>query len=146
MRIIIQRVKQASVSVQENTISRIEHGLLAYIGLGHGDDLCIGKRMIDKLLGYRVFEDDSGKMGINVQQAQGGILLVSQFTLLANTAKGLRPDFKPAMAFDKASLLFAEMVGYAQQQYPLVVTGEFGADMQVHSINDGPINFVLEID
>lgn len=145
MRVIIQRVKSASVVVEGKTVGEINHGILAYVGLGHEDDIATAKRMVDKVLSYRVFEDDAGKMGLNVQQVNGGVLLVSQFTLLANTAKGLRPDFKPAMAFEKADALFTELTDYATTQYHHVATGEFGSDMQVHSVNDGPINFLLEI-
>lgn len=144
MKVIIQRVKHASVVVDGATVGEIGQGILAYVGLGHEDDLVVAERMVDKILTYRVFEDDAGKMGLNVQQVNGGLLLVSQFTLLANTAKGLRPDFKPAMAFDKAEALFAELTDYAQSQYEQVATGAFGANMQVQSVNDGPINFLLE--
>lgn len=145
MRVIIQRVKSASVVINGKTVGAIGRGILAYVGLGHDDDLDTTKRMVDKLLRYRIFEDDAGKMGLNVQQVEGGVLLVSQFTLLANTAKGLRPDFKPAMAFDKADALFAQLTDYAKSEYGQVATGEFGADMQVKSVNDGPINFLLEM-
>lgn len=145
MRVIIQRVKSASVVVDGKTVGAIDHGILAYVGLGHDDDMDTGKRMFDKLLRYRIFEDDAGKMGLNVQQVRGGVLLVSQFTLLANTAKGLRPDFKPAMVFDKADALFSQLTDYAKSEYGQVATGEFGADMQVQSVNDGPINFLLEM-
>ena len=101
--------------------------------------------MIDKILTYRVFENELGKMDKNVQQVNGGLLLVSQFTLLANTQSGRRPDFKPAMAPDTAKALFAQIVAYAKTQYGAVQTGEFGADMQVSICNDGPINFIFEL-
>lgn len=144
MKALIQRVKSAEVIVDNESVGKIEAGILAYIGLGHDGTLQIGKSMIDKILAYRIFEDEAGKLSLNVQQTNGGLLLVSQFTLMANTGKGLRPDFKPALAFADADILFAEMVNYAQSSYPKVATGSFGADMQVHSVNDGPINFLLE--
>ena len=145
MRALIQRVHRASVTVDAHCVGEIEHGLLAYIGLGHDDNLQSAQRMIDKILTYRVFENELGKMDKNVQQVNGGLLLVSQFTLLANTQSGRRPDFKPAMAPDTAKALFAQIVAYAKTQYAAVQTGEFGADMQVSSCNDGPINFIFEL-
>ena len=150
MKALIQRVKQASVSVDKHNIGMIEQGVLAYIGLGHADSLQTAQRMIDKILTYRIFEnyDDPAKVGKldkNVQQVGGGLLLVSQFTLMAKTDKGRRPDFGGAMAPDAAQVLFAQLVDYAKTQYPNVATGQFGADMQVASVNDGPLNFLLEV-
>lgn len=123
---------------------------MAYIGLGHDDNLQRGQRLIDKILSYRIFENtqDSSKLGKldqNLQQVQGGLLLVSQFTLMARTDKGRRPDFGAAMEPVAAQALFAELILYAKSQYPLVATGVFGANMQVESINDGPLTFVLEV-
>nr|WP_309593627.1 D-aminoacyl-tRNA deacylase [Moraxella osloensis] len=150
MKAVLQRVKFAKVEVgqaphQQQIVGEIAHGLLVYLGLGHDDTLAMGQKMIDKILTYRVFENELGKMDKNVQQVNGGLLLVSQFTLLANTQSGRRPDFKPAMAPDTAEALFAQIVGYAKTQYAAVQTGEFGADMQVSSCNDGPINFIFEL-
>lgn len=145
MRTLIQRVKQASVMVNQQAVAQIEQGILAYIGFGHDDDLAMAQRMLDKIIKYRIFEDKAGKLSQNVQQVDGGLLLVSQFTLLAQTNKGLRPDFKPAMAYAQAQQLFEQMCDYGQQQHHKVATGIFGADMQVSSINDGPINFILTL-
>jgi len=150
MKAVLQRVKFAKVAVgqaphQQQIVGEIAHGVLAYLGLGHDDTLAMGQKMIDKILTYRVFENEIGKMDKNVQQVNGGLLLVSQFTLLANTQSGRRPDFKPAMAPDTAKALFAQIVAYAKTQYATVQTGEFGADMQVSSCNDGPINFIFEL-
>ncbi|MGP9689909.1 D-aminoacyl-tRNA deacylase [Psychrobacter sp. AOP22-C1-C5] len=150
MKALIQRVRRASVEVDEYCIGAIEQGLLAYIGLGHEDDLQTAQRMIDKILTYRIFENEddpakSGKLDKNVQQVGGGLLLVSQFTLMAKTDKGRRPDFGCAMAPEAAQALFAQLVDYAKTQHPTVATGQFGADMQVESINDGPLNFLLEV-
>lgn len=152
MRALIQRVHSASVTVDAHCVDEIEHGLLAYIGLGHDDNLQSAQRMIDKILTYRIFDNDDdddpaklGKLDKNVQQVEGGLLLVSQFTLMAKTDKGRRPDFGGAMAPDAAQALFEQLVNYAKTQHPNVATGEFGADMQVSSINDGPLNFILEV-
>jgi D-tyrosyl-tRNA(Tyr) deacylase len=106
--------------------------------------------MIDKILTYRIFENENdpkkaGKLDLNVQQVGGGLLLVSQFTLMAKTDKGRRPDFGGAMSPEAAESLFAELIAYAKTQYPKVATGQFGANMQVMSINDGPLNFIVEV-
>lgn len=150
MRALIQRVRRASVKVDGHCVGAIEHGLLAYIGLGHDDNLQTAQRMIDKILTYRIFENDDdpdkyGKLDKNVQQVGGGLLLVSQFTLMAKTDKGRRPDFGDAMAPETAQALFTQLVDYAKTQHSTVATGQFGADMQVESINDGPLNFLLEV-
>ena len=150
MKALIQRVQSARVTVDGHEVGRIEAGILAYIGLGHDDNLQRGQRLIDKILSYRIFENtqDSSKLGKldqNLQQVQGGLLLVSQFTLMARTDKGRRPDFGAAMEPVAAQALFAELILYAKSQYPLVATGVFGANMQVESINDGPLNFLLEV-
>ena len=150
MRALIQRVKYASVSVDGQEVGAIDEGILAYIGLGHDDNLQSAQRMIDKILTYRIFDNDDdpakyGKLDKNIQQVGGGLLLVSQFTLMAKTDKGRRPDFGGAMAPDRAQALFAQLVDYAKTQYLTVATGQFGADMQVLSVNDGPLNFLLEV-
>ena len=150
MRALIQRVKYASVSVDGQEVGAIDEGILAYIGLGHDDNLQSAQRMIDKILTYRIFDNDDdpakyGKLDKNIQQVGGGLLLVSQFTLMAKTDKGRRPDIGGAMAPDRAQALFAQLVDYAKTQYLTVATGQFGADMQVLSVNDGPLNFLLEV-
>lgn len=150
MKALIQRVNRASVTVDNSCIGSIKYGILAYIGLGHDDNLHNAKRMIDKILTYRIFDnrDDPakyGKLDLNVQQVGGGLLLVPQFTLMAKTDKGRRPDFGGAMNPDAAQMLFEQLIAYAKTQYSDVATGQFAADMQVDSINDGPLNFLLEI-
>ena len=150
MRALIQRVKHAIVSVDRQEVGAIDEGILAYIGLGHDDNLQSAQRMVDKILTYRLFENNDdpakyGKLDKNVQQVGGGLLLVSQFTLMAKTDKGRRPDFGGAMAPDAAQSLFAQLINYAKTQHPTVATGQFGADMQVLSVNDGPLNFLLEV-
>lgn len=145
MRAILQRVHFAKVEVNGQIVGEIQQGVLVYLGLGHDDSLEIGQKMVDKILTYRIFEDENGKMGKSVQDVAGGVLLVSQFTLLANTRSGRRPDFKPAMSPEIAKPLFDKIVNYAKNQYTKVETGEFGANMQISSCNDGPINFVFDI-
>ena len=150
MKALIQRVKKANVKVDGQTIGAIEAGILAYIGLGHDDDKQSMQRMVNKILTYRIFENTVdpakfGKLDQNLQQVSGGLLLVSQFTLMANTNSGRRPDFGAAMAPDIAQILFAQMIEYAKTQHPLVATGKFGANMQIESINDGPLSFILEV-
>lgn len=145
MRSVIQRVTQASVTVDGQVIGQIERGILAYIGIGHEDTLQSAKKLVDKILTYRIFANETGRLDKNVQEVGGGLLLVSQFTLMANTHKGRRPDFALAMSPVAAEALFAELVAYAKAQYAQVATGEFGANMQVSAINDGPINFILEV-
>lgn len=149
MKALIQRVNHAKVVVEGQTIGEIGQGILAYVGIGHGDDILKGKKLIDKILTYRIFanHDDLGKAGkldYALEQTQGGLLLVSQFTLMARTNKGRRPDFGDAMPPNDAKKLFAQMCDYAYQIYPNTATGEFGANMQVSAVNDGPLNFILE--
>lgn len=145
MKALIQRVSAASVTVEGQVVGEIEQGILAYIGLGPEDSLNTAKKMIDKILTYRIFDNEAGKLDKNVQQVEGGLLLVSQFTLMAKTDKGRRPDFGGAMAPAAASALFEQLVDYAKQQYPKVETGKFAAEMLVKADNDGPLNFILEI-
>ena len=146
MRALLQRVLEAKVVVDSETTGEIQHGILVFLGIGKEDDLVKGKKLIDKILKYRFFDDEQGKMGWNINQANGGLLLVSQFTLMAQTQKGLRPDFGPAMPPNDAKALYEELVSYAKSQFDNVQTGIFGADMKVHLVNDGPVTFNLEIE
>lgn len=146
MRALIQRVLEAKVVVDGATTGEIQHGLLVFLGIGRDDTLATGQKLIDKILKYRIFDDEQGKMGWNLSQANGGLLLVSQFTLMAQTQKGLRPDFGPAMPPSEAKALYEQLVNYTRAQFPQVQTGIFAADMKVHLINDGPVTFNLEID
>lgn len=145
MRAFIQRSLSAHVSVDDKIVGQINHGLVVLLGIGREDTLEKGKKLIDKLLKYRIFDDENGKMGWNVAQANGGILLISQFTLYANTHKGLRPDFAPAMPPAEAEALYDALLSYLQSQYQHVAAGIFAADMQVQLINDGPVSFMLEV-
>ncbi|OTG85058.1 D-aminoacyl-tRNA deacylase [Acinetobacter sp. ANC 4648] len=146
MRALLQRVLEAKVVVDGEIIGQIEKGVLVFLGLAKDDNLDKGKKLIDKILKYRFFDDEQGKMGWNISQAHGGLLLVSQFTLMAQTQKGLRPDFAPAMPPAEAKELYEQLVGYAQSQFERVQTGIFAADMQVHLVNDGPVTFNLEVE
>ena len=146
MRALLQRVLEAKVVVDGQITGQIDHGILVFLGLGQNDNLEKGKKLIDKILKYRFFDDEQGKMGWNVAQAGGGILLVSQFTLMAQTQKGLRPDFGPAMPPQEAKVLYEQLVEYAKTQFTRVETGIFAADMKVHLINDGPVTFNLEVE
>ncbi|RUR30236.1 D-tyrosyl-tRNA(Tyr) deacylase [Vreelandella andesensis] len=144
MKALIQRVKNASVTVQGNTVGAIEHGLLALVGVEKGDSEADAEKLLHKLLHYRVFSDHEGKMNNNLQQAGGGLLLVSQFTLAADTRKGLRPSFSSAAPPDEGERLFDYLVVNANARWSNVATGQFGADMQVALVNDGPVTFLLE--
>ncbi|ATH77230.1 D-tyrosyl-tRNA(Tyr) deacylase [Halomonas sp. NyZ770] len=144
MKALIQRVTTASVTVEGQVIGAIDHGLMALIGVEKGDSEANADKLLHKLLNYRVFSDEAGKMNHNLQQAQGGLLLVSQFTLAADTRKGLRPGFSSAAPPEEGERLFDYLVARAQQAGPPVATGQFGADMQVALVNDGPVTFMLE--
>lgn len=151
MKALIQRVSEARVVVADKTVGQIGCGVLAYIGIGKDDDLAAAKKLVDKILAYRIFENHSdvdkwGKMDKSLSDVGGGLLLVSQFTLMANTKSGRRPDFAPAMTPDRAAVLFADLVAYAKIKHPTVQTGVFGANMQVLAANEGPINFLLQVD
>lgn len=145
MKILLQRVKQANVIVESETVGAISQGLLALVGIEPADTPAIIEKGIDKLLKYRVFSDVAGKMNLSLIDIAGELLLVSQFTLAANTQKGLRPSFTSAAAPALGETLFDYAVQYARTQIATVETGRFGADMQVSLINDGPVTFLLEI-
>ncbi|TVP52623.1 MAG: D-tyrosyl-tRNA(Tyr) deacylase [Halomonas sp.] len=144
MKALIQRVKRASVEVEGKVVGSIDHGLLALVGVEKHDDAAAVEKLLHKLLHYRVFSDADGKMNQNLQQVTGGLLLVSQFTLAADTRKGLRPGFSSAAPPALGEELFNLLVTQARTAWPHVATGEFGADMQVSLINDGPVTFLLE--
>ena len=146
MRALLQRVLEAKVIVDGQITGKIDTGVLVFLGIGKEDNLEKGKKLIDKILKYRFFDDEQGKMGWNVSQANGSLLLVSQFTLMAQTQKGLRPDFGPAMPPSDAQALYNQLVEYTQSQFEHVQTGIFGADMKVYLINDGPVTFNLEVE
>lgn len=145
MKALLQRVLEAKVDVNHQTIAEIGQGILIFIGISKTDTFENAKKIIDKIIKYRIFDDEQGKMGWNITQSKGELLIVSQFTLMANTQKGLRPDFSSAMPPNDAKKLYDQTIAYAKQQYPHVKVGEFGADMKVFLINDGPVTFNIEI-
>ncbi len=144
MKLLLQRVARAAVRVDEQLIGSIGKGVLVFIAVEHGDDEKKADFLLNKLLNYRLFSDADGKMNLNVQQVSGGLLLVSQFTLAADTAKGLRPSFTPAAPPEEGRRLFDYFVMRARTAYSMIETGQFGADMQVELINDGAVTFWLE--
>lgn len=142
---LLQRVIQASVEVEGQTVGAIGKGLLVLIGVQKHDTEEQAQRLIERLLGYRVFADEDGKMNLSVQDIKGKVLLVPQFTLAADTKKGMRPSFSSAAPPQEGQRLFDYLVVSARQKYTNVSTGEFGADMKVSLINDGPVTFWLEV-
>ena len=142
---LLQRVSEASVSVNAEDVGVINKGLLVLIGVEKGDDEAKVCRLVDRLLGYRIFEDDHGKMNLSIKDIQGDLLLVSQFTLAADTNKGMRPSFSSAASPDEALQWFNRVVELCSSQIDIVETGVFGADMKVSLINDGPVTFWLQV-
>jgi len=141
---LIQRVTQASVTVDDAVVGQIGPGLLALVGVEPGDDEAKLSRMADRLLGYRVFADDAGKMNRSLRDTGGGLLLVSQFTLAADTRSGMRPSFTSAAPPAEAERLFNRLVAICREKHSSgVEIGRFGAHMVVSLINDGPVTFLL---
>lgn len=141
---LLQRVNFAKVVVDEKVAGQIDKGILAFIGLEKGDNETKCKRMFDKIVKYRMFYDENDKLNLNVEQVSGSILLVSQFTLAANTASGNRPSFDPAMAPSEAKVLYEKFTSYAHSKFPRVEEGIFAADMKVTLENDGPVTFMIK--
>ena len=146
MKALLQRVSHASVRVDGAIVGEIEQGLLVLLGLDKNDSPELGERMLDKILAYRLFADDNDRMNRSVADIGGGVLLVSQFTLSADTRKGLRPSFSSAMPPAEAEPLYQTMLASLQGKHDTVAAGSFGADMQVALVNDGPVTFLLELD
>ena len=144
MKALIQRVRGARVEVAGEIVGAIDQGLLALVGVEPQDNPASVAKLLHKLLNYRVFSDADGKMNLSLKDVGGGLLLVSQFTLAADTKSGLRPSFSSAAPPALGAELFEQLVVLACQQHPQVATGRFGADMQVHLVNDGPVTFLLE--
>jgi D-tyrosyl-tRNA(Tyr) deacylase len=140
---LIQRVAEAAVTVDTRTVARIERGILALIGVERGDQPAQGERLLERVLGYRIFEDGEGRMNQSLRDVGGGLLLVPQFTLAADTRKGTRPGFSTAAPPEAAQALFAGLASIARARHARVETGEFGAHMRVSLINDGPVTFWL---
>ncbi len=145
MKAVLQRVREARVQVDGETVGEIAQGLLVLLCAERGDTEAVGQKMLDKILKLRVFYDDAGKMNHSVQDVAGGLLVVSQFTLAADTRSGTRPSFTSAAPADEGRRLYEHFVAQARERHPLVQTGVFGADMKVHLVNDGPVTIPLTI-
>lgn len=141
---LLQRVTEARVEVGGQCVGEIGLGLLVLIGVERRDTEAQARRLLERLLGYRVFADAEGRMNLSVGDIEGGLLLVPQFTLAADTAKGMRPSFTSAAAPEEAQRLFEYLVAFARESHPDVATGRFGADMRVTLTNDGPVTFWLQ--
>lgn len=141
---LLQRVSSASVTVNNETIAAISTGLLVLVGVQRDDSGHDAERLLERLLGYRVFPDEAGRMNRSLRDIDGELCLVPQFTLPADTRKGTRASFGPAADPATGEALFRELVALAEQQWPRTVAGRFGADMQVALVNDGPVTFWLE--
>jgi D-aminoacyl-tRNA deacylase len=142
---LIQRVKYAKVVVENQTIGEINQGILALIGVEKNDAQPQADRLLERLLNYRIFADQNDKMNLSIQDIQGGLLLVPQFTLAADTQKGNRPSFTTAAPPEIGEQWFNYFKNQAKSKYYSVETGQFGADMQVHLINNGPVTFWLQV-
>jgi D-tyrosyl-tRNA(Tyr) deacylase len=141
---LIQRVRYARVAVDSETVGEIERGLLVLVGVQKHDVESNADRLLQRILGYRVFADADERMNLSVRDVGGGLLLVSQFTLAADTRKGARPSFSSAAPPDLGRHLFDHLVARAAELHSPVASGRFGADMQVELLNDGPVTFWLE--
>ncbi|MDR0218128.1 MAG: D-tyrosyl-tRNA(Tyr) deacylase [Enterobacteriaceae bacterium] len=142
---LIQRVTQAKVVVDNQNMGEIEQGLLVFLGVEKDDDQQKAQRLCEKVMGYRVFSDEQGKMNLNVQQANGSLLVISQFTLAADTQKGLRPGFSGGAEPQKADKLYRYFVEQCHATGVKTETGQFAADMKVSLTNDGPVTFWLQV-
>lgn len=145
MKALLQRVKKAHVSVDQQEVGRIDSGLLVFLAIEKEDTPSTVQKLLKKILAYRIFADDQGKMNLSLNETQGGLLVVSQFTLAADTQKGLRPSFSSAAPPDQSELLYNHFIELAQDHSGQVASGQFAADMQVELINDGPVTFMLDV-
>jgi len=142
---LLQRVREASVTVDGEIVGVIEQGLMVLVGVERDDTETQADRLLQRVLGYRVFADADDKMNLSLKEVQGGLLLVPQFTLAADTRKGARPSFSCAASPEHGQRLFDYFLAQAQQQYTNVASGCFGANMQVSLVNDGPVTFWLHV-
>ena len=142
---LIQRVSHANVVVSDTEIARIDKGLLVLLGVEKGDDTAKADKLVRRMLGYRIFEDSEGKMNLSVQEIQGEVLLVPQFTLAADTKSGMRPGFSGAAPPVEGERWFDYVVQSCKKSHKKVQLGEFGADMKVGLLNDGPVTFWLQV-
>lgn len=145
MKGLLQRVSGARVEVGGEIVGSIDQGLLVLVAVEPGDTEAQAAKLLHKLLNYRVFSDADGKMNLSLADVSGGLLLVSQFTLAADTKSGLRPSFSTAAPPAMAEAMFNHLLTQAKKLHPVVESGQFGADMQVHLVNDGPVTFLLQV-
>ena len=143
MKFVIQRVQHASVTVDHKVIGKIEKGFLVFIGVSNDDTKEIADKLVKKLVGLRIFEDENGKTNLSLADVDGSLLLVSQFTLYANCKKGYRPSFIDAGAPDMANEMYEYIIQECKKSIPVVEKGEFGADMKIELLNDGPFTIIL---
>ena len=144
MRFVIQRVSESEVKVDGETLGKIGKGFMVLIGVSNSDTKEIADRMIKKMLGLRIFEDEQGKTNLSLDTVGGSLLLISQFTLYANCKKGNRPSFIEAGAPDMAEEMYEYIIAKCKEQVPTVEQGRFGADMKVSLVNDGPFTIILD--
>lgn len=144
MRFVVQRVAEASVSVDSEVIGQISNGFLVLIGITGSDSKEIADKMVKKLIGLRIFEDENGKTNLDIKSVSGSLLLVSQFTLYADCRKGNRPSFVQAGAPDMANELYEYIIDLCKKEIQIVEKGSFGADMKVKLLNDGPFTVILD--
>lgn len=144
MKALLQRVRQARVDVNAQCVGEIQQGLLVFLGVERGDDAGRLEKLLERILNYRVFADEDGRMNLSLREIGGDILLVSQFTLAAETSKGRRPGFSTAAAPADAEALYEQGLAWLRARHENVACGQFGADMQVSLVNDGPVSFLLE--
>ncbi len=145
MKVVLQRVLEARVDIAGTTVGAIGPGLLALVCAERGDDEAVADKMLAKIVKLRIFSDAAGKMNLSLQDVAGGLLVVSQFTLAADCSGGNRPSFTGAAAPDEGRRLYDYFVVQAQRLVPQVATGQFGADMQVHLVNDGPVTIPMQM-
>lgn len=144
MKFVIQRVLEASVTVDGEVIGKIDKGYMVLIGVGQEDTVAIADKMVKKMIGLRIFEDENGKTNLSLADVNGQMLLISQFTLYANCKKGNRPSFIESGAPDMAEEMYEYIISKCKESVPVVEKGSFGADMKVSLVNDGPFTIVLD--
>lgn len=145
MRGLLQRVRRAAVAVDGVQVGAIQQGVLLLLGIAHTDTAATADTLLDRVLRYRLFPDGQGRMNLSLADSGGGLLIVSQFTLMADTRKGLRPSFTPAAPPAQAERLYDHFIARARVRHAPVACGVFGADMQVELVNDGPVTLLLEV-
>lgn len=145
MKALIQRVSEASVTVDGKTIGTINQGILLLLGVDKGDTETDADKLLQKVINYRIFADSNDKMNLSLKEIKGGLLVVSQFTLAADTNKGLRPSFSSAASSELAESLYEYFVSHAKTELTEFGSGRFGSDMKIKLINDGPVTFLLEV-